>query len=315
MAPRVHWSDLKIGLTAAAVLFALVVSILLFARVGALHGETIKVYVTAPDATGVLKGTEVWVAGKQVGLVTDVRFRPVSSDTVERVLIEADVLKQYLPLIRGDSRADIRPAGTLIGAPVVYIREGSAAASALRARDTVRTRTSSRMAAVGHEIDTLATHLTELANASGNLLDKMSDPLTSVGRFRTHGMQQFRALSGVMSSYADRATKGNGSLGLAYRGDVPERLKRVLAVKDSLAFLMSSGNGNVGRFRRDSTLPRHVASVRAGLDSLRKLVTATSGVTRLKSDTTLSGEIARARSQVDSLMKEIKKHPRKYISF
>jgi phospholipid/cholesterol/gamma-HCH transport system substrate-binding protein len=315
MAPRVHWSDLKIGLAAAAVLFALVVSILLFARVGALHGETIKVYVTAPGATGVLKGTEVWVAGIQVGLVTDVRFRPVSSDTVERVLIEADVLKQYLPLIRGDSRADIRPAGTLIGAPVVYIREGTAGASALRARDTVRTRSSSRMAVVGHEIDTLANHLTALATASGNLLDKMSDPLTSVGRFRSHGMQQFRALSGVMSSYGERATGGNGSVGLAYRGDVPERLKRVLAVKDSLSFLMSSGNGSVGRFRRDSTLPRHVASVRAGLDSLRKLLTATSGVTRLKSDTTLSGEIARARSQIDSLMQEIKKHPRKYISF
>jgi ABC-type transporter Mla subunit MlaD len=315
MASRIHWSDLKVGVAAAAVLFALVVSILLFARVGALHGETIKLYVTTPDASGVLKGTEVWVAGKQVGLVSDVRFRPVNSDTVERVLIEADVLKQYLPLVRGDSRADIQPAGTLIGAPVVYIREGSTAAAALRPGDTVRTRTSSRMAAVGHEIDTLANHLTAVAVASGNLLDKMSDPLTSVGRFRSHGMQQFRALSGVMSSYADRATKGNGSLGLAYRGDVPERLKRVLAVKDSLSFLMSSGNGNIGRFRRDSTLPRHVASVRAGLDSLRKLVTATSGVTRLKSDTTLSGEIARARSQVDSLMKEIKKHPRKYISF
>src|SRR5881396_2372807 len=99
MASRVRWSDLKVGLAAAAVLFAAVVSILLFARVGALHGETVQLYVTTADATGVLKGTEVWVAGKRVGLVTAVRFQPVSTDTVQRVLIEADVLKQYLPLI------------------------------------------------------------------------------------------------------------------------------------------------------------------------------------------------------------------------
>jgi hypothetical protein len=315
MASRLHWGDLKIGFAAAAILFALVVSILLFARVGGLHGDTVKLYVTTPDATGVLKGTEVWVAGKKVGLVAAVRFRPVTSDTVERVLIDADVLQQYLPLIRGDSRADIRPAGTLIGAPVVYIREGTAAAPALRPRDTVRTRSSSRMALVGLEIDTLANHLTELATASGNLLDKMSDPLNSVGRFRSRGVQQLKALTAVGSSYAERATRGNGSLGLAYRGDVPSRLKGVLAVKDSISFLISSGNGNVGRFRRDSTLPRHVASVRAGLDSLRRLLTATSGVARLRSDTTLSGEIARARSQIDSLMKEMKKHPRKYTSF
>jgi len=313
MAPRVHWSDLKIGFAAAAILIALVVSILLFARVGGLHGDTVKLYVTTPDATGVLKGTDVWIAGKKVGLVSAVRFRPVTSDTVERVLIEADVLEQYLPLVRGDSRADIRPAGTLIGAPVVYIREGTTGAAALRPGDTVRTRSSSRMAAVGYEIDTLANHLTALADASGNLLDKMSDPFTSVGRFRSHGMQQFRALNGVMSSYVDRATQGNGSVGLAYRGNVADRLKRVLAVKDSISYLMSSGNGNIGRFRRDSTLPRHVASVRAGLDSLRRLVSSTSGVTRLRSDTTLSGEIARARSQIDSLMQEIKKHPKKYF--
>jgi phospholipid/cholesterol/gamma-HCH transport system substrate-binding protein len=315
MAPRVHWSDLKIGFAAAAVLFALVVSILLFARVGGLHGDTVKLYVTTPDATGILKGTDVWVAGKRVGLVANVRFRPVSSDTVERVLIEADVLKQYLPLVRGDSRADIRPAGTLIGAPVVYIREGTTEAPALRPGDTVRTRSSSRMALVGLEIDTVANHLTALATAAGNLLDKMSDPLNSVGRFRSRGVQQLKSLSAVGSSYLERGTRGNGSLGLAYRGDVLVRLERVLAVKDSLSFLMSSGNGSVGRFRRDSTLPRHVASVRAGLDSLRRLVAATSGVKRVKSDTTLSGEIARARSQIDSLMQEIKKHPRKYISF
>lgn len=315
MASRIHWSDLKIGLVAASVLFALVVSILLFARVGALHGDTEKVYATTSDATGVLKGTEVWVAGLQVGLVKDVRFRPVTSDTLQRVLIEMDVLKQYMPLIRGDSRADIRPAGTLIGAPVVYIREGTAAAAVLRPNDTVLTRTSSRIAAVGNQVDTLALHLTALATASGNLLDKMSDPLNSVGKFRSHGVEQFKSLTGVLSSYGERATRGNGSMGLAYRADVPARLKRVLAVKDSLSYLMSSGNGNVGRFRRDSTLPRHVASVRAGLDSLRNLVMSNGNVSLLKSDTSISAEIARARSQIDSLMKEIKKHPTRYISF
>lgn len=315
MASRTRWSDLKIGVAAAAVLFALVFSILVFARVGALHGDTEKVYVTTSDATGVLKGTEVWVAGIPVGQVSDVRFRPVTSDTVQRVLIETSILKQYMPLIRGDSRADIRPAGTLIGAPVVYIREGTTSSPALRPEDTVITRSSSRMAAVGSQVDTLATHLVSLADASGKLLDKMSDPLTSVGRFRTHGMERFRSLSGVLSSYGERATRGNGSMGLAYKNDVPGRLKRVLAVKDSLSYLMSSGNGNVGRFRRDSTLPRHVASVRAGLDSLRALLSSNGSVSRLKNDTTISGEIARARAQIDSIMQDIKKHPRKYISF
>ncbi|HMA20789.1 MAG TPA: hypothetical protein VKO87_08290, partial [Gemmatimonadaceae bacterium] len=77
----------------------------------------------------------------------------------------------------------------------------------------------------------------------------------------------------------------------------------------------SSGAGNIGRFRRDSTLPREVARVRAGIDSLRGLTGSAGPLTRLGSDTALKSEIARARLELDSLMKEIKKHPLKYISF
>ena len=54
MASRVHWRDLTIGLAAVTVIVVAVLSILIFARVGAMHGETKKLYVTAPDVTGVL---------------------------------------------------------------------------------------------------------------------------------------------------------------------------------------------------------------------------------------------------------------------
>src|SRR5678815_3957218 len=121
MASRIQWSELKVGIFAAIAIAVSVLSILVFARVGALHGDTAKIYVTAPDVSGVLKGTEVWVNGKEVGQVADVRFRPITSDTLQRVVMEADILVQYMPNIRVDSRADIRPGGNLIGSPVIYI--------------------------------------------------------------------------------------------------------------------------------------------------------------------------------------------------
>jgi hypothetical protein len=316
MASRVHWRDLTIGLGAVVVITVLVLSILIFARVGALHGETKKLYVTAPDVTGVLPGTEVWVAGKMVGQVLDVRFRAITSDTLQRMLIETKILTEMFPLIRKDSRADIGPGGTLIGSPVVFIKPGTSRAAPVNENDTVPSRSSSRIAAAGAQIDTLVKDLSAVGTAAGKLVDKLGDPTNTVGALRTRGVQQLGEFSGVIASFSDRATRGNGTIGLAYRSDGGTRIRRVLAAKDSIMFLVSSGNGTVGRFRRDSSLARHVASVRAGIDSIRGMMaTPGNSVSKLRSDTTLKSEMARARAQIDSVMQDIKKHPGKYISF
>jgi phospholipid/cholesterol/gamma-HCH transport system substrate-binding protein len=316
MASRVHWRDLRIGLAAVVTIVVIVFSILIFARVGALHGEKKKLYVTAPDVTGVLPGTEVWVAGKLVGQVADVRFRGVTSDTLQRVLIETDILTEMFPLIRKDSRASVGPGGTLIGSPVVFIKPGTLRAAPVKEGDTIQSAKSSRIAAVGSQIDTLVNDLATLGNSSGKLVDQLGDPTNTVGALRTRGMQQLGKFSGVISSFTERATRGNGTLGLAYRSDGGTRIRRVLAAKDSIMFLVSSGNGTVGRFRRDSTLKREITSVRAGVDSLRRMMsTPGNSVSKLRSDTTLKSEMARARAQIDSVMQDIKKHPKKYISF
>lgn len=301
---------------AAIIIAVIAVSILIFARVGALHGETRTLYFTIDQATGVLPGTEVWLVGQKVGLVKDVRFRPVTTDTTQRVLIEADILADRLPLIRRNSRPDIRPGGNLIGSPVVYLRAGTSDAPAVRNGDTLASHSSSRIAAVGIQMDTLGSRLNTLSASTQHLLAQLKSPSTTSGLLLTRGVGQIASAHAIMSGITDKATRGSGSLGLAYRGNLGPRVKEIFAEKDSIILLLSSGRGNVGRFRRDSTLPREVASIRSEMDSLRALLSnPQSGVARLRSDTTLKSEIARARAQLDSLMREIKKHPRRYISF
>jgi hypothetical protein len=91
-------------------------------------------------------------------------------------------------------------------------------------------------------------------------------------------------------------------------------MKGILAAKDSIFQLVSSGSGNVGRFRKDSSLMLHVSSLRAEVDSLRSLTSGT-GISKMRSDTSLKAAMAKARRELDSLMIEIKKHPSRYISF
>src|SRR3954452_17352645 len=82
-----EWRDLRVGLTAAAALTGIVLFVLLFARVGAMHGKIASIYVLTDDAPGVLSGTEVWLAGTKIGQVKDVHFRPVRTDTLQRLAI------------------------------------------------------------------------------------------------------------------------------------------------------------------------------------------------------------------------------------
>ena len=117
MASRVRLSELRIGLLSAAGIIVAVLSILLFARVGALHGDTKSLYVTVDHAPGVLKGTDVWLLGRKIGLVKNITFRPVAVDTLQRVAIETEIMAEYFHLIRKNSIGDIRAGGNLIGSP------------------------------------------------------------------------------------------------------------------------------------------------------------------------------------------------------
>jgi phospholipid/cholesterol/gamma-HCH transport system substrate-binding protein len=316
MASRIRWSELKIGLAAVAAMAVAMLSILLFARVGALHGDTSPLFVTVDHAPGVLAGTDVWIAGRKVGLVKDISFRPVTTDTLQRLAIETEILAEYLPLIRKNSYADIRPGGNLIGSPVVYIGGGTSDAPAVKSGDTIASRVEGPIGAFGSKIDTVFGRLGAVADSSEKLLALMSDRRTSIGQFRSSGMASINSARAVSSDLMTRAKSGSGTLGLAHRDAIGERIGHVVAQKDSIMLLLSSGRGNVGRFRRDSTLMRQVAKVRAEADSLRRLFsTPGAGVSRLRSDSTLQREIGRARTQLDSLMADLRKRPLKYISF
>src|SRR6188768_2834078 len=100
MSSRVRWNELRVGLLSVAGIIVAVMSILLFARVGALHGDTKTLYVTVDHAPGVLAGTDVWLLGAKVGQVKNISFRPVTVDTLQRLAIETVIMADHFNLIR-----------------------------------------------------------------------------------------------------------------------------------------------------------------------------------------------------------------------
>jgi phospholipid/cholesterol/gamma-HCH transport system substrate-binding protein len=316
MARELHWRELTSGIVFAVVIAGVVVLTFFFARVGALHGKKVTLYVVADDATGVLSGTEVWVGGMKEGLVTGVSFRPPTTDTLERVLITTQLLKEALPNIRRDSYAQIRPGGSLIGAVIVYISAGTSPSPGVHEGDTVHVRVSSAMSDLATDVGTIRPELAELIAQVQELNTKRGSTSGTVGAFSAHGLPHMPEVTARMSRIANKGMSGNGTIGLAMRTDLMGRATRAMAGADSVRAMMTSGKGSLGRFKRDTTLFSTVNGLMAEMDSVSaKMFDPLGSIVRSHSDSALGRALIRNRALLDSLVKDAKKHPFRYINF
>ena len=313
MPRQLHWGELIPGIIATAAIVTLVILTLVFARVGQIHGKKVTLYVVAEDAAGILPGTEVWLSGQKQGMVTDVSFRPPTTDTLERVLITTEFLAKSLQHVRRDSYAQLKPGGSFIGTLVVSISVGSATSPPLRDGDTVHIRKRGRIASLTADVGTIRPAFSALAAEANALNAKLESPLGSIGAARAQGMPQMPEVAARMARLAARAN-GNGTIGLVTRTNLKGRASRAMAAGDSIRELMSSNRTSIGRFRRDSTLVTKAAHVLAELDTLRALTSGPLGGAAA-ADSTLAKELTRTRGLLAALIKDIKSHPFRYIKF
>jgi hypothetical protein len=313
MPRQLEWRELIPGIIAAAAIVIVVVVTLVFARVGQVHGKKVTLYVVAEDAAGILPGTEVWLSGQKQGKVTDVSFRPPSTDTSERVLITTEFLEKALPHVRRDSYAQLKPGGSFIGTLVVSISAGSATSPPLHDGDTVHIRKKGRIANLTRDIGTIRPAFSGLVTEVNALNAKLESPVGTIGSARLHGMPRMPEVSARASRIATRAS-GNGTIGLAMRSNLSGRSSRAMAAADSIRTLTSSNKTSLGRFRRDSTLVTKAGHVLAELDTLRALTSGSIGGAAA-ADSVLARELSRTRSLLAALIKDIKSHPLRYIKF
>lgn len=294
----------------------LTLAVLLFARVGALHGKKVTLYVVTDEAPGVLAGTEVWLAGKQQGIVKDVSFRPPTTDTLERLLITTEFLREGLPSARRDSYAQIRPGGRLIGTPVIYISPGTTAFPPLRDGDTVHARPKAAIGDLTEDVASLVPAFGNLGEATGALADKIKRPVGTLGSIKANGFPDFPDIKAGVLSLNARGTAGNGTIASLTRTRLMDRASRTMAAVDSIRTLTSSNRGSLGRFRRDSTLVTKAKHVMAELDTLRALLQSpVSTIAAVHSDSVLARELDREHVLLQALIKDIKDNPMRYIRF
>ncbi|WP_420636360.1 MlaD family protein [Candidatus Palauibacter sp.] len=103
--------------------------------------EGSRITVLAHSAAGLSPGSTVWVAGRPVGRVSSISFRPLDASprepTQAHVVVEAVIARVAEPILREDATAEVRTSDPLAAA-IVAIDPGSGSAPPWNFSDTLR---------------------------------------------------------------------------------------------------------------------------------------------------------------------------------
>lgn len=242
---NIGWSQLKAGIF---IIFAL----LFFAGGILLMGEKTKFFipkgklsVIMSDVAGLKVGAPVWLAGVDVGIVTDIQFeKPNKTNEVEIVL---QVEKSALKKIGKDSAITVKTRG-LMGekyvdvTPSLYITQ----VPETRLYGTSITKLDDVMQKAGKAFDKF-----------NHSLDKMNRGEGSLGRLATDTKlyDNLVSLTAELDSFAKTANSGQGTLGKLNKSREPyDRLMAILNRTDATMKDIQSSEGTLSKLLHDREL-------------------------------------------------------------
>ena len=319
MARRLSWFDVRGGLIAVLAILLVAAVTLKYSRLGALHGDTMKLVAHFGEARGLLVGSEVWLSGQKIGKVLSIEFRaPEAADTSARIEVRMEILARYRAAIHRDAVATIQAGGSVIGAPVVYFTPGTTRTSMIQPGDTITTHPQADVEGATAQLSVASRQFPAIINNIKLLAAQLSTTKGTAGAFMNAPegaalpeLSRTKALTGQL--YAK--LNGAGSAGRMLSDSFFTRIGTSLARADSIRVLIASPNTSFGRFRKDSTLLTEVGHIRDDLSHLRAQLDDSRGTAgRALHDSALGNGVIEAERQMTLLFADIKKHPFRYVA-
>ena len=318
MPRRTTWRGVIPGLVIFGSIVLAVLAVLVYARPGALHGDTYRLFIATDAARGVMEGTDVRIAGRDAGVIREIGFRPVTADTSRRVVIEVEILEDAQRLLRANSTAQIRTGGSLIGAPILFLTVGTTDAPVLEEGDTLVALpqadledATSRFAQASRAFPAILSNIKVLAAQLGSAEG-------TIGAATIEGTTELGDFAERASDLQGMAFTSDGSIGRALDPSSALRLRArsAMAQVDTLRQLLASDRSELGRFRRDSTLARSIADVRNELAIVRLRLDRASGTAgRIARDSIVTLQLSAAERSLSRLLDDIRHNPLRYFVF
>ncbi len=242
---NLRWSQVKTGIF-------ILLAILLFGGGVLMMGDKTKMFidkgtlsVIMPDVAGLKIGAPVWLAGVDVGLVTNIGFETPEKNNEITVTLQID--KSALKKINSDSRITIKTRG-LMGEKYVDVTPSKSFSttppSSIRGENVARL--DDVMVKAGASFDRLNRVMEKVENGEGSLGKLMTDKKL---------YDNLATLSLELKVLADTINRGEGSLGKMMRSDEP--YKKIIAIlnrADATLTDIQSADGTLGKLVRDREL-------------------------------------------------------------
>jgi phospholipid/cholesterol/gamma-HCH transport system substrate-binding protein len=242
---NLRWSQVKTGMF---ILFA----ILLFCGGVLMMGDKTKMFVQKgtlsvimPDVAGLKVGAPVWLAGVDVGLVTEINFDAPEKNNEIDVTLQID--RNALKKIGTDSKVTIKTRG-LMGEKYVDItpsqRYAETPPAVIRGENVVR-------------LDDVMQKAGSSFDKFNRIMEKIESGEGTLGKLTTDKKlyDNLARLSLELKILADTINRGEGSLGKLMRSDEPYRkIVAILNRADSTLTDIQSADGTLGRLVRDREL-------------------------------------------------------------
>jgi hypothetical protein len=262
-----------------------------------IFSRTIRVYVATDDATGVIRGTEVWHSGQRIGEVEGTSLRSVSIDTSQRVLVSVTIPRDLAPRIRRDTRAQIRPGSSMLGSPVVYLSGGTLDAPIVRDGDTLVAQPQSAFDETRAAVAVAVAEIPALRADVESLTSQLFSSSGTIGAASTRetGDRRVTVLDGLARDLKRRTRATHPRVLDTARVALLDAVQHALAAADSLRRLVVLAGGSLDRLERDSTFVRAVRETRAEIDSTQRLMTTPVGTAgRLSADSAILHQLHEA---------------------
>jgi phospholipid/cholesterol/gamma-HCH transport system substrate-binding protein len=311
----ITWDQLKVGLMILVALAILTFAVFKLGQAANLFEERYELVAFVPNASGLVVGGQVTVAGQLAGIIKTIDFLPPDADTTRNLRLTIEIGKRLQQQVRENSTAKIRTLG-LLGNKVLDITPGTPQVAALEPGDTVRVAESldyeQVIAQASGAVGDLVVLTHDLREITGGIVRGEG----TVGQLLTSRTMYDELTSTLTEASAllRRMQQPNGTFGRMI--DDPTLYHRMVSVTTSLDSVMRQLNnqqGTIGRLLADDTLYTRMVSVTASADTMMKLLTQGNGfAARMLSDQEMYDRLNKTITDLNAILEDVRRNPRKY---
>jgi phospholipid/cholesterol/gamma-HCH transport system substrate-binding protein len=252
---KLAWAELRVGILVITSFSILAFAIVLISGGAGFFTPKYHIKTYFSSASGLRKGSLVWLAGIEVGNVSAVNITS-SPDPNRAVEVDMQISRAFQSGIREDSSATLGSIG-LLGDKYVDISRGSEKARPVLAGGEIKGSAEADIKKIIQNSNDLVANLGDLVQKINEISNKMNTGQGTIGKF-INDPTLYNKLNATVAESQDLLLKvktGEGSVGkLISDREFYDRLNETVGRVDRIVAMVENGEGTAGKLIKDPNL-------------------------------------------------------------